>query len=179
MTLYKHLFSNIAYFMDIIEGNGSLWLVGMGWPSCFKLCDVHLIIYWMWIHWWQTLLTKDPKQPFIIAEIVQLCQQILQWSNYIFLFSQCPMCGRRFGTSSNMQIHIKGVHMKVRYPCNICGKGYSRTSLGRHQKMIHSSRHQTQGKNAHFVTGSDCVSSKITQIAHPLSNTDDLFGNNA
>ena len=63
----------------------------------------------------------------------------------MLFYSQCTICSRWFSTQFNMQMHIKGVHERVRYPCNICGKGFTRASLRRHQRRIHSVETATLG----------------------------------
>ncbi|XP_055376634.1 oocyte zinc finger protein XlCOF6-like [Condylostylus longicornis] len=54
----------------------------------------------------------------------------------------CIHCGRVYGRSDHLQIHIKRVHLRqMDYKCNYCGKSYvQRFQLNHHIKISHSEK---------------------------------------
>lgn len=50
--------------------------------------------------------------------------------------SSCPECGKTFGSSTNLKIHIRSVHIKERnHPCNVCGmRFFTKCDQKRHER---------------------------------------------
>ena len=51
----------------------------------------------------------------------------------------CEYCGKRFTLPGNLQLHVKGVHLKETHECTICNKSFTQSgSLGRHIQSVHN-----------------------------------------
>lgn len=68
---------------------------------------------------------------------------------------ECQDCNRKFCKRSNLEQHRRSIHEKVRYPCDMCGKQWTRrdardrhvkSCLGRQPKA----RHLCSDCNMHF-----------------------------
>jgi len=53
---------------------------------------------------------------------------------------ECTECSIRFNIRSGLSKHIRNVHPKLDFPCDLCSKSYKCTEyLRKHQKLVHSS----------------------------------------
>jgi hypothetical protein len=51
---------------------------------------------------------------------------------------KCEKCGKDFIACGDLKLHDETVHLKIKYPCNICGIELStKKSLKRHQRSLH------------------------------------------
>ena len=61
---------------------------------------------------------------------------------------KCVHCDRHFRLRSNLSHHIKGIHEKVRYPCNFCKKQfYDKRSLKNHSCKGFEEKPRTRNHN--------------------------------
>ena len=68
------------------------------------------------------------------SAIVVLILKVALW----WIYLQCMQCGRRFDWPSGLERHVKGVHLNVRYPCDVCGKLFTQyDNLKRHKRLKH------------------------------------------
>ena len=49
---------------------------------------------------------------------------------------ECDICNKLFSNQSNLRKHIKSVHEKMKFKCEICGS--QKDNLRRHKKAVHS-----------------------------------------
>ena len=61
---------------------------------------------------------------------------------------KCVHCDKNFRLRSNLNHHIKGVHEKVRYPCNLCKKQfYDQRNLNKHSCSDSTKKGQNKSKS--------------------------------
>jgi uncharacterized Zn-finger protein len=50
-------------------------------------------------------------------------------------------CGKSFSRQFRLQRHVKGVHLGVKFRCDICQRTYTQMeNLNAHKKMVHAIR---------------------------------------
>jgi len=57
----------------------------------------------------------------------------------------CPHCAKTFNNSSQLNVHVRGVHEKVRQECKVCNKTFSTKGLLRRH-----TEHEHEGKKPQF-----------------------------
>ena len=51
---------------------------------------------------------------------------------------ECSLCGKTFAYSSSFKTHFNDIHLGIRFKCEYCDKSFSKISLRKHKKAIHS-----------------------------------------
>lgn len=74
---------------------------------------------------------------------------------------ECPHCGRTYQSRWNLRRHIRGMHDKVVYMCDICGKAFARSDV----LQAHVAKHSEDG-DLRCEQCSKCFSSRSTLKNH-------------
>ena len=70
--------------------------------------------------------------------LVYISRVILLNSHYSMEGVTCNWCLKLFGTTGNLNRHIRSVHLKEKMDCNLCGARFSQqANLIRHKQTIH------------------------------------------
>jgi uncharacterized Zn-finger protein len=78
---------------------------------------------------------------------------------------ECPICGKRFGESSNLSKHIKTHNGKGEHVCTECGKDFCRLDqLRRHRKTHESMKPPGKGED-----GAEALEMAIHRVKSPSS----------